>query len=388
MTTVLILDAQQRSALAATRSLGRRGIKIYVADAAPTTLAGSSRFAYQQLRCPDPMDAPLRFVDWVKEVAATAKTDIVMPMTDQSSMLLAPVQHDISGKVACGEAQSYELISNKAKLMEIGAAAGIALPRTQLAHSIDELRQILANARFPVVLKPARSKILVGDRIVPTAVHIAQTSAEANLYARQQVWLGIEPCLVQEFIPGHGAGVFAFAHNGQTLAWFAHRRVREKPPQGGVSVLSESTPTNSNLIAASEKLLAAAKWTGPAMIEFRIADDGTPYLMEVNARLWGSLQLAVDCGVDFPWLMVESLTNTSIEGVRFYRQGRRLRWLLGDLDNLLIQLRQGPIRGSRAQAISEFLFTFLDPRTRQEIFRWNDPAPAWFELKSWLRSAL
>jgi predicted ATP-grasp superfamily ATP-dependent carboligase len=361
---------------------------VYVADATPRTLAGSSRFASKQLQCPDPMNFPALFVDWVKKAAVAEKIDVIMPMTDQTSMLLAPRQRDITASIACGGAQSYELISNKAKLIEIAGAAGIPVPHTQVAHSAEELTQLLASAHFPVVLKPARSKVLVNDRIVGTAVHIAGSVAEAQSYIRNQVWLGIEPCLIQEFIPGHGAGVFAFAADGRPLAWFAHQRIREKPPRGGVSVLSQSKETDSRLRAAAEKLLAAANWTGPAMIEFRVAKDGTPYLMEINARLWGSLQLAIDCGVDFPLMMVEKLISGAARDVQTYVVDRRLRWLLGDLDNLLIQLKQGPVRGSRLRVIADFLATFFDPRTKQEILRWNDPAPAWFELKSWLRTAL
>ena len=33
---------------------------------------------------------------------------------------------------------------------------------------------------------------------------------------------------------------------------------------------------------------------------------GTPLLMEVNGRFWGSLQLAIDAGVDFPYLCAAS----------------------------------------------------------------------------------
>src|SRR5690606_28957512 len=149
------------------------------------------------------------------------------------------------------------------------------------------------------------------------------------------------PCLIQEFIPGRGAGVFAFYSRGTPLAWFAHRRMREKPPQGGVSVLSESAELDEALRAASERLLSRVGWEGPAMVEYRVTPDGRPYLMEVNGRLWGSVQLAIDCGIDFPWLMYQSAMGNQIEAVASYPVGRRLRWTLGDLDNLLIQFRHG-----------------------------------------------
>jgi hypothetical protein len=123
------------------------------------------------------------------------------------------------------------------------------------------------------------------------------------------------------------------------------------------------------------------------MVEFRISENGTPYLMEVNGRFWGSLQLAIDSGVDFPWLLIEMLDGKAGISSGIYKF-TRLRWLLGDVDNLLIQLKQGAVHGSRFKVVADFLATFFDMKTKQEIFRWSDPAPAWFELKSWLRSAL
>jgi len=42
------------------------------------------------------------------------------------------------------------------------------------------------------------------------------------------------------------------------------------------------------------------------MVEYKIdSASGTPYLMEINGRFWGSVQLAIDAGVDFPRLLVE-----------------------------------------------------------------------------------
>ena len=99
------------------------------------------------------------------------------------------------------------------------------------------------------------------------------------------------------------------------IAWFAHRRIREKPPSGGVSVLCESVAVDPMLKEYAERLLRAAEYRGVAMVEFRIGTDGRPYLMEVNARFWGSLQLAIDCGVDFPWLYYQMLMGEKVEPV-------------------------------------------------------------------------
>ena len=68
-----------------------------------------------------------------------------------------------------------------------------------------------------------------------------------------------------------------------------------------------------------------------------------------------------------------------------YRHGRRLRWLLGDVDNLLLQLRGGFPATQKLSAMGNFLASFADPRIRQEVFRWSDPRPAGIELARWIK---
>ena len=139
--------------------------------------------------------------------------------------------------------------------------------------------------------------------------------------------------------------------------------------------------------SAAEKLLSAAAWIGVAMVEFRVGTDETPYLMEVNGRFWGSLQLAIDAGVDFPWLLYQVIHGASVTAPPPYAVGRRLRWLLGDFDSLLTELRRSPLSvRHKAQAVGDFLVSFVDLRCRQEVIRLHDPWPGLVESRQWLEA--
>src|SRR5439155_25305958 len=199
----------------------------------------------------------------------------------------------------------------------------------------------------------------------------------------------VVPCpLVQEHIPGDGRGIFVLMNRGRLRAAFARRRIREKPPSGGVSVLSESVGLDSQLLEYSERILEALKWHGVAMVEFkRDSRDGVSKLLEINGRFWGSLQLAVDAGVDFPYLLYRLAIDGDIEPVFTYQVGVRLRWWLGDLDWLLLRLRDGGSATRRLQAIPEFLRP-TGRMARAEVFRRDDPAPALSELSQYLQAVL
>ncbi len=120
------------------------------------------------------------------------------------------------------------------------------------------------------------------------------------------------------------------------------------------------------------------------MVEFKHdARDGTPKLLEINGRFWGSLQLAVDAGIDFPYLLYRLAVDGDVEPAFSYETGVRLRWWFGDLDWLLLRLRAGGPVGGRLKAIREFLSPSSN-RTRSEVFRWDDRGPAFEELSQYV----
>ena len=61
------------------------------------------------------------------------------------------------------------------------------------------------------------------------------------------------------------------------------------------------------------------------MVEFKVDPrDGIPKLMEVNPRFWGSLQLAIVSGVDFPYLILKMARRESFEPILHYACGKAL----------------------------------------------------------------
>jgi len=129
------------------------------------------------------------------------------------------------------------------------------------------------------------------------------------------------------------------------------------------------------------------------MVEFKEdTRSGRTYLMEVNPRLWGSLQLAIDAGVDFPWYLVELAAGARIEPVNQWRVGTRSRWIWGDIDHLLTRFRHS--RGdlhlpAGAPGVVQTALSVLNPfrpRQRSDVFRLSDPAPFLRETIAWIRS--
>lgn len=56
------------------------------------------------------------------------------------------------------------------------------------------------------------------------------------------------------------------------------------------------------------------------------------------AVFWGSLQLAIDAGVDFPSILLDTVEKEEVTTVFSYQNGVKTRWLWGDIDALLMML--------------------------------------------------
>jgi predicted ATP-grasp superfamily ATP-dependent carboligase len=155
-------------------------------------------------------------------------------------------------------------------------------------------------------------------------------------------------------------------------------------------VLCESVPVPADGVIAARKILDSLQWHGVAMVEFKIDAAGRAWLIEINARFWGSLQLAVDSGADFPWLLYQLATGARPDVPDGYAIGNRLRWWLGDLDNLYARLkdqRWTPTLRHKVDALSDFLRPW-QPRTRYEFLRWNDPAPSLTAFRQYVAATL
>jgi predicted ATP-grasp superfamily ATP-dependent carboligase len=286
--------------------------------------------------------------------------------------------------VAMPSVEAYRAAIDKHELLAAAARIGIRVPHSTLVEQPAELAELPADHAYPVVLKARRSRWLEGGHWRLGSVAVIRDREQLLRRSREPGFSA--GALLQEFVPGHGEGLFLLVERGQTRVRFAHRRLREKPPSGGVSVLCESIAPDPELLAASERLLRELEWNGVAMVEFRRAPDGRAHLMEVNPRFWGSLQLAVDAGVDFPSLLVALHSGEPIPAVE-PRLGVRLRWLLGDFDHLLIALRRPEMRRALDRSIpgvlGRFLASFADG-SRLEVLRRGDLRPFLHELRQWL----
>ena len=391
---VLVTDGQERSALAITRGLGQAGIPVIVGAETARSLAGASRYCVARWQYPSPLQHSSEFISSLVEAVRRFDITAIIPPTDASMQEVAAQRDRFRPSVTAmiPSLESYDLVSDKYRLMKLAQESGIPVPKTvfvpdgNIAAVLDQVRG------YPVVVKPGRSLVKVDERWMKTSVHFVPNAEElSDLFLRTPYLRN--PSLIQHRIEGEGQGVFGLFDHGRPCALFAHRRIREKPPAGGVSVLRESIELPKPMVDYAVRLLERVKWHGVAMVEFKVErDSGIPRLMEINGRFWGSLQLAVDAGLNFPYLLYEAMQGIPVAVPNnSYRIGVKSRWLLGDFDHLLarltksnLQLHLSPDAPSRGRCLVEFCKLFQHD-LHYEIESLNDPGPAFAEYRAWFR---
>lgn len=375
-----MLDGDERASLAVTRSLIRAGCEVTVASRNRRAIAALSRGAAWSALTASSLDEPSHFVTEVAALAARLGAQVLIPITDPS--VEAVLEHRAllpAGLVVpFADLATYRAASDKVRVHEVALEVGLGIAETVVLRAGEAAPN---DARlYPGVIKPHRS--VVGGAVrSKTGVHRVATRADCEAVLRE-LDQAVFPVMLQRRVRGAGVGFFALRWSGRTIARFAHRRLREKPPAGGVSVLSESVALDPALQAACDALLERLDWQGVAMVECKEDPDGGGWrVIEINGRFWGSLQLAIDAGVDFPALLVAAALGRATGAPPAWVAGRRLRWEWGDVDHLLIRLRRSRAYLSlpaeapgRLGAAVRFL-VHLPGRDRLEVFRLSDPGP-------------
>lgn len=378
---MLVLDGEERASLAVVRSLGRAGYPVHVGSHGPGALAAASRYSRSTVLLPAPLTDPEAYRGAVKAAVGRGGYAVVLPITEPSALALLD-DPDLAPLLPFPPSEAFHEANDKVRLLDRARALGLDVPRHVTVTGPND-DAVAAWDRFPAVVKPGRSVVGEGESRLKT--HVAFVNDRDGLRrALAALPPDAYPVMLQERLRGSGVGVFLLLDRGERVAHFAHRRLREVPPEGGVSVYRESIRARVELMAKAERLLRSFDWTGVAMVEFKHDEDTGRYcLMEINGRFWGSLQLAVDAGVDFPRLLVDRFLGLSREVCDDYRVGIRSRWEWGDVDHLLARVRRGGAQGRLAAWFRPWW-----PGDRFEVLRLGDPGPFVAETRAWLRDAL
>lgn len=379
---VLILGWISRIVLPIARSLHNHGIPVDLADCVEAPrIAARSRAIRQFVRIPYPDRSPDAFVSELRKFVGQHGHDMLIPTDDLGLVALMDCYDDFKDlvQIACPPPFVTRLVLDKSCTLQIAQQCGIRVPKTAVVDNSSQLFERVHEFPFPWILKPVSKQKQLEEF---KSCKLTTADELGLLFPTSRDFK--PPMLVQEYCPGAGVGVEMLIHNGECIAVFQHRRLKELPHTGGVSVTAIAESPDHVLVEQSLALLRALKWEGVAMVEFKIdpADEQATF-MEVNGRYWGTISLPISTGVDFP-LYYWQLQHGDLPNVcRTYAAGTEWRWTVGRLDRLYRLLAEARISNAARRPLRQDLLSLVGdfhPFTHDAIFQLSDPLPAMMEF--------
>ncbi|RRJ31510.1 carboxylate--amine ligase [Halocatena pleomorpha] len=384
MNEVLVLDSNGQAALSIVRSLGRHGVRVTAGTERRFALGPVSRYATDTYIHPDPADDCYAFLDHLRAHLVDNDYFAVVPVTGKTTTLLSRHKDEIerTGTVVAAEDwETLSLVYDKANTFELAAELNVPAPGTFTPESQTDLDRIRNELSYPAVIK-SRSKSMWTENgehelsRVNDSYYVRSPDELSSTYEMIRTSNDVfeeYPPLVQEYVPGETQTTVVLADEGEILAHFQERRLRTDPPSGGNSTLLDGV-RNQRMFESARTLIERLEWTGPAQVEFMKRPDGEFQLIEINGRYWGSLPLAINSGVDFPWLHYRLLRGDRPRAVGSYRTDVVQRRLLyGDLNWLHHHLADGDLR-----AVGPFCRAFVGPK--HTFVSVDDPRPTGIAL--------
>jgi predicted ATP-grasp superfamily ATP-dependent carboligase len=384
---VLITDGENRIALSVLRSLARRNIETYITVENHAALSCFSRYCKNKILCPSSRRNITGFITTIRKLAYKRRIAFLFPVTDTSLVTVSKYRNTVGSFVARSlpSHESVEKAFDKSLTLMAADEEGIPTPKTFAVRNIAQLRDAARKVTYPAVIKPRWSWIWNQSEASYSRGNYVNSASELLSFYEAVHKIFPFP-LVQEYIPGKNFSVAAIVDNCEPKVACCIAVHRTSPVTGGNSVLRETVQLDPKMTTYAFKLLKNLKWHGVAEVEFKMdARDSTPKLMEVNGRFWASLQVAIDSGIDFPYLLYQLIANGKIQPVFNYKIGIKSRWLLGDIDNLISVLKGKPrvktLRVSRLRTILNFM-KFYERGMHYDNFSADDPMPFFMNIRS------
>ena len=343
---VLLLDGEDRIALSVLRSLAKKSVNTVVAASQKRAITFLSKYCKSKVADPYPHPRENRslFLQAIRKTLQKRGFGTVFLVHDCALQTISENRKEIAryARLPLPSLESMNRVFDKSQTLKLAADKGVPIPKTFFVRSLQELRDVSEEVTYPAVIRPRWSWVWQGNKAQYSRVRYVTSPAE--MMAAYHIIHSVFPFpMVQEYIPGTGRNysIAALYNNSHQRALCCIKVHRTFPVSGGNSVSRESVELDPRMRSYASRLLEALNWHGVAEVEFKLDPrDNVPKLMEINGRFWASMEVAIQAGVDFPYLLYRLTMDGDVPEVSSYKVGVKCRWVEGDLHHLFSVFRR------------------------------------------------
>jgi predicted ATP-grasp superfamily ATP-dependent carboligase len=371
--TAFVLDINVFGGLGAVRSLGRAGVPVVGLGTDPRRFGFATRFCTPK-QCPNPVTQPAELVAFLREEGRRLdEPGILLPASDEFVLFLARHGHDLAGLFRFNRLppEIVEAGIDKRLQYELAERLGIPYPQTFYSASLADAHEFKDRLQYPALIK-GRQSFLWRAHFPKLGKGVKVHDATELIRVLADILPSGVPIMVQTIVPGPNTqhtNVRAYvAESGEILAVFTSRKLRQYPVEFGVGTMAESVH-DPELLELGLRFFRGSGFRGFGYIEFkRDPRDGTPRMIELNARFSAQIIHSTDCGVNFPLIQYLDLAGRAPAPQMSFKTG--VRWLsaVGDLRSAWAHWRAGQLTPW------QWLRSWASARSFA-VFAWDDPKP-------------
>jgi D-aspartate ligase len=315
----VLTTASAYGTLAAVRCLGSHGVPVVIADAQRFSPAALSRYVIRREACPAvrPID---RFLDSLLALGARDPGNVLYATSDDLAWAFAD-HHERLGKhfrLFTPPFSSMVAILDKRSLYAACDEVGVQTPRTWFPTCEADVETVIAQARFPLIIKPRTQVFFTSMRKGVCVDTAEELRARYFAFARDNVHgvaiaapqPDISRPMVQELYgsqPIYSVSGFCDLQRGFFVVRGA-RKLLQWPRQAGVGIAFEDAPVDAKLAEGTRKLCRLTGFFGAFEAEFVVTDDGMK-LIDFNPRFFGQLGFDVARGLPSPYWVYLAATG-------------------------------------------------------------------------------
>ena len=333
---VIVTHSWNRLGYNICRSLGSKGLKVGAGSDIYIGMSSVSKYVNKVFLHP-PIHKD-NFLNRIIEVLEKYNPKVLIPSDEDLFIFSKNFKKlkQFKTKIPISDYEIIDTLNNKNRAAFYAKSIGVPIPLTLSPTSDDDVKYFSKEVGSPVVLKLVDSSGAKGVFFLNQNNIIKKID---ELYESNNA--GWDKLILQQYVKGVGFGVSMLFNQGVLKAKFTHKRIREKYYSGGPSTIRVSTK-NRELEEYAEEILSKIKYHGVAMIEFKYNEEtGKGWFIEANPRFWGSLALAIQSGVDFPYLLYKMAIDGDIDPVFDYKIGTTTKWIMGDISAIFDRIIQG-----------------------------------------------
>jgi len=385
MPSILLTYGWVRSSYAALRNLNKHGLRVTVSDSSILGMSQFSRLKTGFEKYTSHYENEEKFIEDLLDICERKKIDLVFPSHNETE-IIAKYRNRFEDRLMglIPDEQHCKVFNNKSSSYDLVSSLGIAVPK-RLFYDNPEL---VSKKLETINMNKTVIKLLTGNSgkgVFYGNSPLHSQSIVMDLIKKFKLTPDRYP-QVEEYVEGDGFGSSVLYWKGKFIANFTHKRLRDKIDSGGTSTLRE-VASHKGLEEAAKKIFDSIGWNGLAMCEFKVCPKSNKFwFIEVNPRMWGSIPLSIEAGVEFPILACLCATEGPQAAINFHNKSIiqskwRARWILGDIFVAINQLSKFRLSALK-KIISKGQIDSVDD------FFWDDPFVFLGQILSYLKKSL